>query len=725
MSKELKFKVAADTSQAVAGFEKIGTAAKKTKKEVKEMTSSSKLSKEWKNADKAVSSYAKRLDDATRKTEKLTRQTSKWRAGLASGLKIGGAIAAGGIALGGMAMGAAADRERAVGRLAGTMGDAEGAAGVANGLTNWARKNAADPTELLKHVDRLLKAGVSADRAMSAVKSAVISAAGDASKIEGILEPLTEFASKGFIEEQILDKFAELGVDLRSGLQQQLGLTREQLDKAVADHSITADAAIEAMHRLTAEGTRLHDSHAKSLEGMAGQVALISGAFEELKVNFGTGFAQGVGGTLKAIGNDAQTMSNEMNELFAALGAGFGAVASAIGKVTYETIKAIANVADSVAEFFGGDLMNNNAAAAPFVGGNFTPFRREAGSEDPAETRARRQAAATLAAERLAARSADAGERLQQNLKALNNNNRGARTRADIALAAGFNGDVSVEALDRRIASLNVEGIKKRQARAALLEKELAVLAEYGLTENSTAADISAKNLGPGDELDVNEALRHIETLGGKWALDNEASIAQIAEKIMSDAKATDTDIQKTDEAVRLQGLRAELQKIDEEEKKQKEAVEKQKAAVEAVRVEYERQKNIQDALIAGDEKRAELLTQQAEAEKLAAQYAAKGFDMATAQQMAADEINRKYTLAAKNANVEQTVDPLARNVKLRETISSPLADIGGGGVRIRFYENQQIRAVTDTASATGAIRDISAQILTHLQNNQNKAILA
>jgi hypothetical protein len=228
-----------------------------------------------------------------------------------------------------------------------------------------------------------------------------------------------------------------------------------------------------------------------------------------------------------------------------------------------------------------------------------------------------------------------------------------------------------------------------------------------------------------GDENDVDDALMHIGMLGGKWALDNEASIAQIAEKIRADATATDEDIQKTDEAVRLQVLRAELQKIEEEEKKQKEAVEKQKAAVEAVRVEYERQKNIQDALIAGDEKRAELLTLQAEAEKLAAQYAAKGFDMATAQQMAADEINRKHMLAAKNANVEQPVDPLSRNVKLRETISSPLADIGGGGVRIRFYENQQIRAVTDTASATGAIRDISAQILTHLQNNQNKAILA
>ena len=80
------------------------------------MTSSSKLSKEWKNADKGRFSYAKRLDDATKKNGKTHPPDFKNGArALASGLKIGGAIAAGGIALGGMAMGAAADRERASG----------------------------------------------------------------------------------------------------------------------------------------------------------------------------------------------------------------------------------------------------------------------------------------------------------------------------------------------------------------------------------------------------------------------------------------------------------------------------------------------------------------------------------------------------------------------------------------------------------------------------------
>jgi murein L,D-transpeptidase YcbB/YkuD len=303
---------------------------------------------------------------------------------------------------------------------------------------------------------------------------------------------------------------------------------------------------------------------------------------------------------------------------------------------------------------------------------------------------------------------------LQQNLTALGKTSKSStRTRADIAREAGLSGDVTTAALDEKIARLDIAAIQARQARAAQLEKELAVLAQYGLTENSTKRDIRSKDLDPGSQNEVDDALLNIDMLGAAAGLGYGASPSKIAEKIRSDATASEEDIQKTDEAIRLQGLRTELEVLEQQEKQ-----------LEAMRLEYEKRKEIQEALIAGDEKRAELLTLQAEAEKLAAQYAAKGLDMATAQQMAADEIARKTALSSKKANA-QPVDPLARNVKLRETISSPLADIGGGGVRIRFYENQQLRAVTDTASATLSIRDISSQILTHLQTQQNKAILS
>lgn len=715
MSKELKFKVAADTSQAVAGFEKIGTAAKKTKKEVKDMTSSSRLSKEWKNADKAVSAYAKKLDDASRKTEKLTKQTSKWRAGLAKGLKWGAAAAGAGLVAGGYAVQAAAERERAVGRLAGTMGDSKTAAGIANGLAYWSRENGVDPNELLKHVDRLIKAGLTADQALAAVKSSVIASAGDVSKIEGILEPLAEFASKGFIEEQILDKFAELGVDLRGGLQEQLGMTREQLDKAVSDHAITADAAIDAMQKLTAEGSKLHDSHAKSLEGMAGQMAKISGMMKELQIQFGSGFASGFQATMSAVGDDIDSAAKDFQIVVESLGAGLGAVLGGIVQVLSSTIKGIVNTADWLTEVFGSDLVADSwdDPQKPVEVKNWTPHQSKKW-QSRAAAEARRGAAAELAAKRVAERDATAGQRLQQNLSALGKTSKNStRTRTDIAREAGLSGDVTTAALDEKIARLDIAAIQARQARAAQLEKELAVLAQYGLTENSTKKDIRAKDLDPGSQNEVDAALLNIDMLGAAAGLGYGASPSKIAEKIRSDATANEEDIQKTDEAIRLQGLRTELEVLEQQEKQ-----------LEAMRLEYEKRKEIQDALIAGDEKRAELLTQQAEAEKLAAQYAAKGFDMATAQQMAADEIARKSALASKNANA-QPVDPLARNVKLRETISSPLADIGGGGVRIRFYENQQLRAVTDTASATLSIRDISSQILTHLQTQQNKAILS
>jgi hypothetical protein len=63
----------------------------------------------------------------------------------------------------------------------------------------------------------------------------------------------------------------------------------------------------------------------------------------------------------------------------------------------------------------------------------------------------------------------------------------------------------------------------------------------------------------------------------------------------------------------------------------------------------------------------------------------------------------------------------------LKETISSPLAHIGGGGVRIRLYENQQLRAAESTASATASIADMTQQILTHLTTNTSTgaAVLA
>ena len=110
------------------------------------------------------------------------------------------------------------------------------------------------------------------------------------------------------------------------------------------------------------------------------------------------------------------------------------------------------------------------------------------------------------------------------------------------------------------------------------------------------------------------------------------------------------------------------------------------------------------------------------EAEKLATEYASKGVDLATAQRMAAAEVARNFRPSSGGA---AAFDPFANNVRLKETIASPLANIGGGGTRIRFYENQQIKAATDTATNTANIASAAAAILSHLQTKSQTAILA
>lgn len=711
MSNELKFNIAADSSRAVAAFSKVGDAAKKSKKEVKDLSGTSAPAKQWQAADKAVAAYSRRLDEASKKTNRLAQSTSKWRGALARGLKVGAAALAGAAVAGsGFAMRAAAERQAAVGRLGGTLGDASQAQQIGGELAQWGARNAADPNELLKHTDRLVKAGVSADAAMQAVKSAVIAAAGDASKMEGILEPLTEFATKGFIENEILDKFAELGVDMRAGLQQQLGMTREQLDAAVSSHAVTADEAIAAMAALTAAGTKLHDSHAAALSGMAGSVAKISGQLKEAQIAFGDGLNKGFMAAFEAVGADFEDAAAAFTDIASGIGQALGFAVSSIVIALRDAGNAVLSAAEWIADKLGIDYkakkFGERRDSGPTQWATFTSPEEEAQKA----TAARRRASASVAAARLAARDKSAAEELTKNLEALAlaNAPNGSRSRADISRAAGFGGaSISSADISAKMDKLGVSQILAKQRRAADLEKILSDLSVFGLDENSTAEDFAAAAGSDWEKQDALLALEsRIATLAARSGINSE-SLSDIAAGVRADAN---TDLDTTRQALKLSTLRDELKVIEDEEKK-----------VAEITADYERRMAIQDALLAGDKERADLLTQQAEAEKLANQYAAQGIDIATAQAMAANEIAKKNAKPAEKT----AFDPLAANVKLRETISSPLANIGGGGVRIRFYENQQLRAATDTASHTASIATVASQILTHLQTKSQTAILA
>lgn len=689
MSNELKFNIAADSSRAVAAFKKVGDSAKDAKKELKEFTGASSTSpaKSWKEADKAVTAYARQLDKVAKRTDRLAKSTSKWRGALAKGLKWGGAaVTAGVTAAGVVGVQKAAEREANVGRLAGSLGDASAARGVASELTSWSAHNGADVDELLRHTDRLVKAGMTAGQAVAAVQSAVIAAAGDASKIEGILEPLTEFMTKGFIEEEILDKFGELGVDLRAGLQETLGISREELDSAVSSYSITAEAALAAMRSLTAEGTKLHDSHKLALSGMAGTMKTISAQFDELSVSFGSGIGGGMKAAMDTAGRDLENSMADFSKIVDALGASIGYVLGALVVTIRDAVFGLVQGVDWIAEQFGGNFVSD------YFGKTITPHKKmgkweayQGTAEQQAEQAAiyRRKASAKVAAERLAARDSAAASEVEANISTL---------------------------LSSSHSSPAAASILKRHRRAGRLDSALTAIAAFGLDENSTAEDIElarrrAENSGNADSFYA--ATSAMSDLGGLAGLSPSASFRQIAERVRKDAAIS------LDES--RSALAANKALADQQ------ALEAEAAAAQKIREEFERRMAIQDAILAGDNERAELLQQQVDAEKLAADYAAKGIDLESARAMAAEEVAKRSA----KPQAAEVYDPTSSNVRVRETISSPLASIGGGGVRIRLYENQQLSAATKTANNTTNIATVAAQILSHLQSSSNLAVLA
>lgn len=681
MSNELKFNIAADSSRAVAAFKKVGDSAKDAKKELKEFTgaSSSSPAKSWKEADKAVSSYAAQLDKAAKRTERLAKSTSKWRGTLAKGLKWGGAAVAAGVSAAGfIGVQRASEREANVGRLAGSLGDASAARGVAADLTSWAAQNGADVDALLQHTDRLVKAGMSAGQAVAAIQSAVIAAAGDASKIDGILEPLTEFMTKGFIEEEILDKFGELGVDLRAGLQEHLGISREELDSAVSSYSISAEAALAVMRKLTAEGTKLHDSHKLALSGMAGTLKSISAQFDELSVSFGSGIGGGLNASLKAAGRDMENAMGEFSTIVEGVGASIGFVLGSLVVTIRDAVFGLVKSVDWIAEQFGGDLVSDNFGKRSAPHEKMGKWSAAHIPDREAQSAAiyRRNASAKVAAERIAARDSAAASQISANLSSL---------------------------LSSNVSSPEAAALLKRHRRAGRLDSALTTIAEFGLDENSTAEDIEIARQRAEDS---GNADRFYAATSAMSSLAPGSSFREIANSVRADSAISLSD---TESALAANKRLADQQ-----------ALEAEAAAAQKIREEFERRMAIQDAILAGDSERATLLQQQADAEKLANEYASRGIDLATAQKMAAEEISKR---AARGPS--SPYDPTASNVRVRETLSSPLANIGGGGVRIRLYENQQLSAATKTANNTTNIANVAAQILSHLQSSSNLAILA
>jgi hypothetical protein len=168
-------------------------------------------------------------------------------------------------------------------------------------------------------------------------------------------------------------------------------------------------------------------------------------------------------------------------------------------------------------------------------------------------------------------------------------------------------------------------------------------------------------------------------------------------------------------ETQRLLKMRERLKLVEKEEETQRNLL--------LTQAEYqkklEQDRELMKARIAGDTERVRLLELAAETERLAAQYRAQGgLSPEEALQQAAQDIELREQV--KEAERQRSAGPKDTSSLVRSTgwLSTAMADIGGGGSRIRTYEASTVKVAQNTEKNTATIAGISGKILDFLNNN-------
>lgn len=254
--------------------------------------------------------------------------------------------------------------------------------------------------------------------------------------------------------------------------------------------------------------------------------------------------------------------------------------------------------------------------------------------------------------------------------------------------------EIEAEAAQRAEAQKNTEQYKSLR---------LAALADEGAArwDNMSTAERRAsiaRTTGLGESVSV-------------AALDEKIRQHEAVKKV-STGSVTGEDLA---ELQRLKHARERLKLVEREE----ELLRKQAASQDQYMRNVEHDRELMKARIAGDTERVRLLELAAETERLAAQYRAQGgLSPEEALQQAAQDIELREQ--AKEAERQRSAAPKDTSSLVRSTgwLSTAMADIGGGGSRIRTYEASTVKVAQNTEKNTANIAGISAKILDFLNNN-------
>lgn len=251
------------------------------------------------------------------------------------------------------------------------------------------------------------------------------------------------------------------------------------------------------------------------------------------------------------------------------------------------------------------------------------------------------------------------------------------------------------------------EEIEAEKALQAQLQKN---------TEEYKALVLAARDARNAANWDALTSAEKRAAIGNATGLGQDVTQAAITEKIRSDsafAQIAAGETVSTDDLARVQNLtmwREQLAQLEKQEAAEKAQLDRQQEFLRAA----EQKRALMEAELAGDREKLTLLKAQEETRRLALQYQQQGgLSESESLRRAAEEVAMTNRVAA--ARQPAAADATASPLKSKGWINSTLADVGGGGTRIRNYESQAFRVAQKTEQHTSTIATSAKDILKSL----------
>ena len=306
MAHNIELKLKADARDAKAGLQATAKAADEAAEEVKEFNETAaageeleRIMKKHKDAFDAEAEAIKRANAALKERARVEKEISKLEAGLAKnslGSQFAGAIRGAAVAAPAAITAAILNLMKESSQRGAAWGQAESrlrvtagadANDVSNAVERISGSYGADATALLGQAARLTKAGLSSEQAVKAIESAVVAARGDVAQVEALLDIMAESATRGTLEEDLMGRMEENGIELRRVLMEQFNMTKEEFDAALSAGKIDVSSYFDVIDKLTGKGTAAQRAAEEAANSTAGLISRVGSELDSIMRNAG------------------------------------------------------------------------------------------------------------------------------------------------------------------------------------------------------------------------------------------------------------------------------------------------------------------------------------------------------------------------------------------------------------------------------------------------------